>query len=211
MIQYPDCTSENINCELSPGESSTYSVSVSPNSKASFGLSSFELSVVPINFNPDDSEVTNATITLEMSRERTTNSGGFAGVLESLGLPSWTLPLLFIISLAGVISLGLKLRKNSQSLMSPEEELIPEGSALLSGSSHERRAAALDTSLGSGDTLTGGVSEDEIQAALDASGPAKILPTRNGVAPIPLGGLPEGWTMEQWESYGHLWWEQNQP
>ena len=211
VIQYPDCTSENINCELSPGESSTYSVSVSPNSKASFGLSSFELSVVPINFNPDDSEVTNATITLEMSRERTTNSGGFAGVLESLGLPSWTLPLLFIISLAGVISLGLKLRKNSQSLMSPEEELIPEGSALLSGSSHERRAAALDTSLGSGDTLTGGVSEDEIQAALDASGPAKILPTRDGVAPIPLGGLPEGWTMEQWESYGHLWWEQNQP
>ena len=132
-------------------------------------------------------------------------------MLESLGLPSWTLPLLFIISLAGVISLGLKLRKNSQSLMSPEEELIPEGSALLSGSSHERRAAALDTSLGSGDTLTGGVSEDEIQAAIDASGPAKILPTRDGVAPIPLGGLPEGWTMEQWESYGHLWWEQNQP
>ena len=155
VIKFPDCTSEN--CELSPGESSTYSVSVSPNSKASFGLSSFELSVVPTNFNPDDSEVTNATITLEMSRERTTNSGGFAGVLESLGLPSWTLPLLFVISLAGIIFLGLKLRKNSQSLMSPEEELIPEGSALLSGSSHERRAAALDTSLGSGDTLTGGV------------------------------------------------------
>ena len=52
---------------------------------------------------------------------------------------------------------------------------------------------------------------DEIQAAIAASGPAKLLPTADGVAPLPLGGLPDGWSMEQWESYGHLWWEQNQP
>ena len=81
--------------------------------------------------------------------------------------------------------------------MSPEEELIPEGSCFYQEVLMNDRAAALDTSLGSGDTLTGGVSEDEIQAALDASGPAKILPTRDGVAPIPLGGLPEG---GQWNS-----------
>jgi uncharacterized membrane protein len=209
-IEYPDCLSD-INCELSPGESRVFMVSVKPTSKAGFGLSSFDISAIAVNFSPVDAEVTNATMTLEMSRERTTNAGGISGILDTLGLPQWILPLLFLVSLAGVIFLGLKMRANSRNLMSPEEELIPEGSALLSGSSNERREAALDTSLGSGDTLTGGVSEDEIQAAIAASGPAKLLPTREGVAPLPLGGLPDGWSMEQWESYGHLWWEQNQP
>ena len=209
-IQFPECSSD-VNCELSPGESRSFTVSVKPNSNAGFGLSTFELSAKAVNFFPDDAETTDAQITLEMSRERTSNVGGISGILESLGLPQWVLPLLFLFSLAGAIFLGLKIRENSQKLMSPEEELIPEGSALLSGSSNERRAAALDTSLGSGDTLTGGVSDDEIQAAIAASGPAKLLPTADGVAPLPLGGLPDGWSMEQWESYGNLWWEQNQP
>ena len=103
------------------------------------------------------------------------------------------------------------MRKNSQALMSSEEELIPKGSALLSGTSNERRVAALDTSLGSGDTLTGGVSDDEIQAAIASSTPGKLMISPEGSAPLPLGGLPEGWDMEQWQTYGHLWWEQNQP
>ena len=209
-IQFPDCSSD-IDCQLSPGESRFFTVSVKPNSNAGFGLSSFELFVNSTNFDPEDAEVTDTQMTLEMSRERTTNTGGISGILDTLGLPQWMLPLLFLISLAGAIFLGLKMRKQSQKFMSPEEELIPEGSALLSGSSNERRAAALDTSLGSGDTLTGGVSDDEIQAAIAASGPGKLLPTPDGVAPLPLGGLPDGWSMEQWNSYGHLWWEQNQP
>ncbi len=25
------------------------------------------------------------------------------------------------------------------------------------------------------------------------------------IPPIPESGLPEGWTMEQWEWYGHEW------
>jgi len=208
-ITYPDCTSD-IDCELSPGESRIFTITVKPNSNAGFGLASFILTAVPIDFEPEEAEATEAEITLQMSRERITNSGGISGILENLGLPQWVLPLLFLISLTGAIFLGLKLRANSQDLMSPEEELIPAGSALLSGNSNERRAAALDTSLGSSDTLTGGVSDDEIQAAIAASGPGKLVPTPEGVAPLPLGGLPDGWTMEQWNSYGHLWWEQNQ-
>ena len=27
--------------------------------------------------------------------------------------------------------------------------------------------------------------------------------------PVPAGGLPDGWTMEQWEVYGQMWLEQN--
>ena len=102
------------------------------------------------------------------------------------------------------------MRRNSSAMMSPDEELIPEGSALLSGSLSERRAAALETS-SSGEVMTGGVSDEEIQAAIAQSSPSSLPPTPDGAPPLPLSGLPEGWTMEQWKSYGHLWWEQNKP
>ena len=50
----------------------------------------------------------------------------------------------------------------------PDEELIPPGSALLSGSQTERRAAALETSA-SGEVLTGTVSEEEMRDAISSS------------------------------------------
>ena len=203
--------SDNLVDEILPGESKIIELSVKSTSSTVYGLSSVELSANATNFFPDDVEVTNSKIQLQMSKERSTDSGGISGLIESLGLPSWTLALFFLFSLTGVFVLGLRLRRNSQNLMSSEEELIPKGSALLSGTSTERRNAALDTSLGSGDTLTGGVSEDEIQAAIAASGPPKLSLAPEGSAPLPLGGLPDGWTMDQWQSYGHLWWEQNQP
>ena len=197
--------------DILPGESKVLQVSVKPKGSSDYGLSTIELSANATNFSPENIEITNATLKLQMSKERVTNTGGMSGLIESVGLPAWTLSLLFLVSLVGVSVLGIRLRNNSQKLMSPEEELIPKGSALLSGSSIERRNAALDTSLGSGDTMTGGVSEDEIQAALASSAPAKLIISPEGSAPLPLTGLPDGWTMEQWQSYGHLWWEQNQP
>ncbi len=203
--------SDNVVNDILPGESKIIQLSVKSTSSTVYGLSSVELSANATNFSPDDVEVTNSKIELQMSKERSSSSGGVSGLIESIGLPSWTLALLFLFSLAGVFVLGLRMRRNSQNLMSSEEELIPKGSALLSGTSTERRNAALDTSLGSGDTMTGGVSQDEIQAALAASGPPKLSIAPEGSAPLPLGGLPEGWTMDQWQSYGHLWWEQNQP
>ena len=197
--------------DILPGESKLLEVSVKPKKSSNYGLSTIELSANATNLVSEDIEITNSTLTLQMSKERSTNSGGMSGVIESIGLPSWTLALLFLISLVGISILGIQMRSKSQKLMSPEEELIPKGSALLSGSSAERRNAALDTSLGSGDTMTGGVSEDEIRAALASSTPSKLIISPKGSAPLPLTGLPDGWTMEQWQSYGHLWWEQNQP
>ena len=203
--------SESLVEDILPGESKLIEVSVKAKSNTAFGLFSFELSANATNYFPPDTEITNSKLTLQVSKERVTNSGGISGILESIGLPSWTLALLFLFALAGISVLGIQMRNNSQKSMSPEEQLIPKGSALLSGSSHERRTAALDTSLGAGDILTGGVSEDEIQSAIAASTPGKISISPEGSAPLPLSGLPDGWTMEQWQSYGHLWWEQNQP
>ena len=37
---------------------------------------------------------------------------------------------------------------------------------------------------------------------------APVAPAQPGVLPLPAGGLPAGWTMEQWSYYGHTYLEQ---
>ena len=39
--------------------------------------------------------------------------------------------------------------------------------------------------------------------------PAPALSTADTAPPVPAGGLPEGWTMDQWNVYGQMWLEQN--
>ena len=41
------------------------------------------------------------------------------------------------------------------------------------------------------------------------SAPSPDLGTADSAPPVPAGGLPEGWTMEQWNVYGQMWLEQN--
>ena len=45
-------------------------------------------------------------------------------------------------------------------------------------------------------------------AAAPASPPASA-PVDDGMPPLPAGGLPNGWTTEQWMHYGQQWLEQN--
>jgi len=46
--------------------------------------------------------------------------------------------------------------------------------------------------------------------AAPAPAPAPAAPAPVAAAPpVPAEGLPEGWTMEQWEIYGQMWMEQN--
>ncbi|MDA0925457.1 MAG: hypothetical protein O3C36_02320, partial [archaeon] len=40
--------------------------------------------------------------------------------------------------------------------------------------------------------------------------PAPAAPVDDGMPPLPAGGLPAGWTMEQWKHYGQQWLDQNQ-
>jgi uncharacterized membrane protein len=194
---------------LGAGEYVTFSISITPNSGASNGLTS-----VSFYLNSTDdgilSVITNGSLELGISKARDSSRGGLGGVLDAVGLPDWTLALIFLALLSTAVVYGVRMRKSSSAMVSPEEELIPEGSALLSGSLSDRRAAALETS-SSGEVLTGGVSDEEIQAALAQSSASAPPPPPDGAPPLPLSGLPEGWTMEQWASYGHLWWEQNNP
>ena len=39
--------------------------------------------------------------------------------------------------------------------------------------------------------------------------PTPALGTAETAPPVPASGLPDGWTMDQWNVYGQMWLEQN--
>ena len=48
-------------------------------------------------------------------------------------------------------------------------------------------------------------SEEEVSAMLQDASVHEVVEKPSNSPPIPESGLPEGWTMEQWEWYGHEW------
>ena len=195
--------------ELEPGDHYEIAVSIRPGKSAEDGLSQLRFYA---NSTLQDNTVTltNSSLNIDVSKSKSSNQGGISGLFDSLGLPAWTLAIVFVVALGSIIVLGVRAREEFKPVGS-DEELIPRGSALQAGTREERRAAALDTST-TGDVVTGDVSESEIIDTLQATVPT--LPTHQvpeGAMPLPITGLPEGWTMDQWVAYGHLWWEQNSP
>ena len=76
--------------------------------------------------------------------------------------------------LSGLGVVLLRMRKESENNLSPDEELIPSGSALHSGSKTERRAMALETG-SAGEVLSKSVSDDEISDVISSSAPSLLL------------------------------------
>ena len=208
---------ENWNIEINPisvgliavGESVEISVKASPESSAPPGLASFVIWANSTD-SGESNAITNAEINLEVSRARDDSCSGIGCVMVSLGLPKWTLAIVFLMILSGLGVVLARMRRESATSMSPDEELIPVGSALHSGSQTERRVMALETS-SAGEVLSKSVSVDEISDVISSSAPSlpPPVPVPPGAMPLPPGGLPEGWTMDQWVAYGHLWYEQN--
>ncbi len=185
---------------IEPGELISVEVTADPLTGAQYGI--IELDVFA-NGTGQTEVSTNAYLKLQVSKARESTEGL---------LPSWAIGLIFIFIVSASAVMVIRARRSSSLATRPDEELIPPGSALLSGSTNERRAAALETSA-SGEVLTGTVSDEELKDAISSSS----LPSLNlqkapeGAPPLPLSGLPEGWTMEQWSAYGNMWWEQNRP
>ncbi len=200
---------EPTSVEMIPaGGSAEITVKATPSSSAALGLTNF---VLYANSTDDGSSnsVTNSELVLDISRARDDSCSGIGCLMVKLGLPKWTLALVFLFVLAGVGVVMVRMRRESEAAMSPDEELIPIGSALHSGSQGERRAMALETS-SAGEVLSKAVSDDEISNVLASSMPSLSLPpVPPGAMPLPPSGLPEGWTMDQWVAYGHIWHEQN--
>ena len=190
------------------GGSVEITVKAIPTNSANLGLASFVLYANSTDDGTSNS-VTNSELVLEISRARDDACSGIGCLMVKLGLPKWTLALVFLFFLAGVGVVMVRMRRESDAAMSPDEELIPVGSALHAGSQGERRAMALETS-SAGEVLSKAVSADEISDVIASSTPTLSLPpVPPGAMPLPPSGLPEGWTMDQWVAYGHIWYEQN--
>ena len=185
---------------IEPGQSISIEVVADPRGDAEYGI--IELDVFA-NGTGQMEISTNAYLRLQVSKARESTEGL---------MPSWAIGLIFIIVVSASVVLVLRARSSSSLATRPDEELIPPGSALLSGSTNERRTAALETSV-SGEVLTGTVSEEELNNAISSSSlpSLSIEQAPDGAPQLPLSGLPDGWTMEQWAAYGHMWWEQNRP
>ena len=195
--------------DLGVGDSAEVLVSIRPAASSDDGLKQLHV-IVNSTGTSEEVVITESTYSVEVSKARLSKNSGLVGALEAIGLPAWTLAIFFLLSVSGIIVVGMRLRRTYESL-SPEEEIIPRGSALQAGTKAERRAAALDTS-SSGEVVTDEVSDREIQDALAATLPTLLIhQVPEGASPLPRGGLPDGWTMDQWIAYGHLWWEQNSP
>jgi len=167
----------------------------------------------------------NESATLEVMVSGDGQSDGVAGILESLGLPSWSIAVLalFIVSLLGLAI--LRLRRADPSIS--QGQGISSGDILVAQES--RREAALNIGGAINDQTSGAVSADELAAALSQSQPKLALPPLPGAKgeppqglppspvsvpeglppspaqngpPLPPGGLPPGWTMDQWKHYG---------
>ncbi len=201
--------------ELESGESIDSSMFLKPKASAKDGLMQirvFANSTILFGSNQSevDSSPVNADLSLSVSKQRSSDSGGLSGFFESMGLPAWSLALVFTLAVSAIATAVFRMRQSSLPIRN-EEELIPLGSALQAGTQERRMELALDTH-SAGDVVTGDVSEIEIEEAMSAVMPSlPSLEVPEGAAPLPLTGLPDGWTMEQWVAYGHVWWEQNGP
>jgi len=194
------------------------------------GLQVVSFSGIAIALSGESATSTNESATLEVTVAGDGDADGIAGVLESLGLPQWTIAIfaLLFVALLGFAVLSLR-RAN----MVADDSMMPSSGEILA-SQQVRREAALSIGATEDDQMSGAVSADELAAALAQSQPQLSLPPLSGMQaptpaglppglppapaalpqglppelptmgpPLPPGGLPAGWTMEQWQHYGH--------
>ena len=168
----------------------------------------------------------NDVATLDVMISGGGQSDGIGGLLESLGLPAWSVAILalIIVALLGVVILRLR---RTDPAISRGEELLSPGEIL--GAQESRREAALNIGGAADNQSSGSVSADELATALSQSQPKLALPPLPSAKgflpanspptptalpaglppapvlsapPLPSGGLPPGWTMDQWKHYG---------
>ena len=191
------------------------------------GLQSVTFSGIATPLTGESLDSSNDSATLEVMM----SGNSEAGILESLGLPQWSIAI-FALLIIVLFGLGvLKLRRTES--FSQGSGLISQGEIL--GAQADRRDAALNIGQSMDDQTSGSVSADELAQALAQSQPKLAalpplpgmkgevpaglppgaaptantlpaglppVPSANG-PPLPPSGLPAGWTMEQWKHYGH--------
>ena len=212
---------------MAVGETRTISYTLSSDNLR--GLQVVTFSGTPTALSGESAAVTNESTTLEVTVTGDGQADGLAGILESLGLPQWTVAIFALLFVALVGFAVLSLRRVNMNV----ENAMPPSSGEILASQEVRREAALDIGVTNDDQMSGAVSADELAAALAQSQPQLALPPLPGTQaptpaglppglppspapvpeglppelpsmapPLPPGGLPAGWTMEQWNHYG---------
>ena len=120
----------------------------------------------------------------EVTAAASNSGGGAIGLLESVGVPTWAAGIVVMLVIVGFLGGTFVLRNKGISSLSEGERLIPSGSSLNEGDYNTRFKAAIDTGVEGSSLVSGGVSQAEIDAALNS-----------GLAPLPPptpAGLPPG-------------------
>jgi hypothetical protein len=191
--------------EMSPGESRTLDFSLGVNKEATPGIENFLVTLYPIGQSCDEANsVSDEPQPVTVYILPSTGSG------IGNSLPPFVMPLLFILLVFAATFGIISLRRSSPESENPGEDLIPEGSALMQGEASTRRMNALSTEAAD-ETLSTAVNRDDMEAAIRDSMPKLDLPPLPGKAapPLPPGGLPDGWSMDQWREYGSEWLKEN--
>ncbi len=131
-----------------------------------------------------------SSLILFSSSSELVHDGGLLTYLDDAGVPSWAIGLATFLLMLFLVA-GFMMLRRSTNEMDPGEEIITAGMGGV-GSFEQRREAALDTGLTKEDHVSGSVSADEIQEALDAADPTSKLglPKPPGPPPPPPGAPP---------------------
>ena len=207
---------------LGPGESESITISVTSKESTEAGKETLLFSCG------------NSTVSLDMSVANTKSQGGLFGVLPPAVAYSIIGAVLLIVIVIGYrVKRSAPKDYSGEELVSPDAHIIPDDGqrmrdvmdsvvgkeSLASGSvSAEEIAQALATSIPSlppapAPALT---PHGRPPSAVPAGSPPSVVPAGRPPAPVsqpqqaqgpplPPGGLPPGWTMEQWQYYGHQW------
>ncbi|MCH2637780.1 MAG: S8 family serine peptidase [Candidatus Thalassarchaeum sp.] len=203
------------------GESRMVSFTLTTDSLRGLQTVTFSGQATPLN--GESLTYGNDSATLEVMVSGDGQSDGLTGLLESWGLPAWSIAILALL-IIGMLSLVILQLRKTESAISRGEELLSPGEIL--GAQATRREAALNIGGSSDDQTSGAVSASELADALSQSRPSSLPPLPSGTPPsglpptpsvvpeglpptsvdtgppLPPGGLPPGWTMEQWKHYG---------
>ena len=162
---------------LAAGESVDVEVRITPSDSAEPGVKSFVILATM-------GDLVVEAGGFEATVASGTDAGGVTGFLASIGVPTWAVGIVLLV-VFGIALLGLfSLRNRGIDRLSEDERLVPAGSALNQGDFQQRMSAALDTGVVNESLVSGGVSQAEINAALNS-----------GLAPLPAkppSGMPPG-------------------
>ena len=117
-----------------------------------------------------------------------------------------------VVVILGVLLVAFR---TMRSATSPLEEIssLDDYEMSVSGSGWSEGGVPQAPSLPSSDeeanSMYGGAKEIFDQPPPPMPEPEPMPETPPGAPPLPEGGLPEGWTMEQWAHYGQRWIDQN--